>query len=75
MNWHGLSSAELCTMFKDQSRNGGRDLDALVKHVDNEPLVLWGWDPGDGRASVPLLHSELVAVMRVWIAAGAACPK
>src|SRR5574341_1818103 len=42
----GLSPAALCAALKDPKANGGRDLAALLKHVSEDELVLWGWTPG-----------------------------
>ncbi len=74
MAWFGLDSSELCAMIQDKSRNGGRDLDALVKHVAEDKLVLWGWDPGGNREPVPVPHADFVAKFTAWAAAGAPCP-
>lgn len=84
-NWHlpppehkmvfiDLSAAELCAGIKDREENGGMDLDALVEHVRADPLVLWGWAPGDGRAPVSVPHAEFVAAFERWADAGAPCP-
>jgi cytochrome c5 len=70
----GLSGADLCRNLKNQKENGGRDLDALLDHVSNDKLVLWGWDPGVGRAPVDVPHDEFVAAFKRWMAAGAPCP-
>jgi hypothetical protein len=75
MTWQGLSPAALCAALKDPKRNGGRDGAGLVHHMEVEPLVLWGWAPGDGRAAVPLSHKVFVAQMRQWVANGMPCPK
>jgi hypothetical protein len=69
-----LSAAELCRGLKDRKENGGRDLKALLEHVSHDKLVLWGWDPGHGRAPVDVPHEELVAAFRTWVAAGGPCP-
>ena len=84
-NWHlpppdrkmvfiGLSKAELCATVKDPKRNGGKDLAALREHLAHDKLVLWGWDPGAGRAPVAVAHDVLVAKVDAWIAGGAPCP-
>jgi hypothetical protein len=84
-NWHlppperkmvfiGLSAGDLCTRLKDTQQNGGKDMAALVEHVDHDKLVLWGWDPGVGRAPVPVAHNEFVAAFKTWANAGAPCP-
>src|SRR2546422_6012741 len=68
-----LSSGEVCRRLKDEKQNGGKNLDALVHHMAEDKLVLWGWSPGVGRAAVPIPHDELVAKLKLWIAAGAPC--
>jgi len=75
MVWQGLSSADLCAMLKDPKRNGGRDGAALVEHMKAEPLVLWGWAPGQGRAPIPIAHGDFVTLMHQWVASGMVCPK
>lgn len=74
MGWQGLSKGELCTTLKDRQRNGGRDLAALVKHMDEDKLVLWGWNPGKGRAPVSIPHDQFVRFLKDWVGAGAPCP-
>ncbi len=75
MLWQGLSSGDLCRMLKDETRNGGRGGEALIEHMDHEPLVLWGWDPGGDRAAVPMAHDVFVQQMKIWVAGGMACPR
>jgi len=70
----GLSGAELCATIKDPRRNGNRDLAALLEHVSHDRLVLWGWDPGVGRAPVSVPHDAFVRAVKAWIAGGAPCP-
>ena len=60
--------------LKNQKENGGKDLAALLEHVSHDKLVLWGWDPGVGRAPVDVPHAEFVAAFKRWVAAGAPCP-
>jgi len=69
----GVPSGELCRRLKDEKQNGGKSLDALLHHMAEDKLVLWGWSPGVGRAAVPVPHDELVAKLKLWIAAGAPC--
>ncbi|HXO18544.1 MAG TPA: hypothetical protein VOA87_01325 [Thermoanaerobaculia bacterium] len=70
----GMSGADLCATIKDPKRNGGKDLAALLEHVSHDKLVLWGWDPGVGRAPVTIPHDAFVAATKTWIEAGAPCP-
>lgn len=68
-----LSSGALCRGLKDPKTNGGKSLADLDKHVSSDKLVLWGWNPGQGRPPVPIPHATFVAKFREWIAAGAPC--
>ncbi len=74
MAWIGLSPAALCEMIKDKQRNGGRDFAALITHVSEDKLVLWGWNPGGERSPVSVPHNEFVAKFKEWAAAGGPCP-
>jgi hypothetical protein len=74
MLWQGLSSGDLCRAVKDPKHNGNRDGAALIKHMEDEPLVLYGWNPGKGREPVPVPHEKVVEDMKVWVAGGMACP-
>ena len=69
-----LSPGRLCAMLKDRKATGGRDLKAMAEHVAHDALVLWGWDPGVGRAPVSVPHAQFVEAFRAWISAGAPCP-
>jgi len=75
MLWQGLSSGDLCRMLKDPARNGKRSPKALIEHIEKEPLVLWGWNPGAGLEPVPIPHKEFVDLMKTWVAGGTPCPK
>ncbi len=70
----GLSKADLCATIKDPTHNGNRDLAKLLDHVSHDKLVLWGWEPGVGRAPVPVPHERFVAAFKTWMAGGAPCP-
>lgn len=61
-------------MIKDKQANGGRDFAALIQHVAEDELVLWGWKPGGERAPVSVPHAEFVAKFKQWAAAGGPCP-
>jgi hypothetical protein len=74
MAWFGVPAAELCTLIKDRDRNGGRDFAALIHHVSDDQLVLWGWNPGGDRAPVSVPHDEFVAQFERWAKAGGPCP-
>jgi hypothetical protein len=69
----GIAPGALCQQIKDPARNGGRDLAALRVHLD-DPLVLWGWAPGKGRATIPTARAEFLRAWELWTSAGAPCP-
>ena len=75
MAWIGVPPHELCSMIQDRKRNGGRDMEAMFKHVAEDKLVLWGWSPGGSRVPVPVPHDEFVRAFRTWMDAGAPCPE
>ena len=74
MIWQGLTNAQLCESIKDPKQNRGRNLDQLVEHLTEDKLVMWGWNPGEGRTPVPMPHDEFSAKVKQWQAAGAPCP-
>ena len=85
-NWHlppaktkmifqGLTAGQLCRQFKDSRENGGKTVAQIIEHVSSDSLVLWGWNPGDGRTLPPLNHADFAAKMREWANKGAACPQ
>jgi hypothetical protein len=73
--FEGRSSAELCRQLADPRHNGNRSPEQLLEHVEKDPLVHWGWEPGEGRAPLSIPHADFVAAMRSWIAGGCACPQ
>lgn len=74
MAWQGKSLGQICEQIKDRSRNGGKDMAALLHHLDADSLVGWGWAPGGGRTPAPGTQAGFGALMRAWADAGAACP-
>src|SRR5262249_10393090 len=51
MVFQGRTPAQLCRQLQDPKQNGGLTREALVRHVATDPLVRWGWDPGEGRTA------------------------
>lgn len=74
MVFQGHTPASLCAQLKDPARNGGKDLEGLLKHVGHDPLVLWGWQPGGERTVPPLSHADFVKAFTAWVEGGGACP-
>lgn len=84
-NWHlppanmkmvfqGKTPAQLAAQFKDRKFTG-KTLQEMLKHVEEDHLVIGGWNPGEGRTTPPLSHAEFAAKFREWIEKGAAIPK
>lgn len=74
MVFQNRSLHALCEQLKDPEQNGHKDMAALLEHVDHDPLVLWGWEPGGQRTRPPLGHAAFVDAFKVWMASGAPCP-
>jgi len=74
MAWAGQSLAAICAQLKDPARNGGLDLEELVRHLAEDSLVGWAWSPGAGRERAPGTQAALGELARAWVDAGAACP-
>jgi hypothetical protein len=75
-----LSSAEVCRAVIDRSKNSKLDGQGLLRHHEEEPLVLWAFQPGrwiDGtsRTLPPLTHEQFVTATRIWIESGTPCPQ
>lgn len=84
-NWHlpakamplvfqGKSPAELAAQLKDPAHNGGKTMQQMVEHVTHDSLVLWGWNPGEGRPPPPLEHAEFARRFKEWVDKGAEIP-
>lgn len=74
MAWWEKSSAEVCAQLKDPARNGNRSLEDIERHIADDALVAWGWNPGPGREAAPYSASEVAAYVNAWAADGAPCP-
>lgn len=83
--WHMPSTAtplifqnrtarQICLQLLDKKQNGGLTPEQLVDHVNHDPLVLWGWSPGEGRTAPELTHTQFVQKVKEWIDKGGACP-
>jgi hypothetical protein len=75
MGWAGLSVGDLCRTLLDRSKNGNRSPQDLIKHMAEDPLVRWGWEPGGKREAIPIAHPEFIKLVAYWVETGAACPK
>ena len=67
MVFEGKTPAQLARQLRDPKLNGGKSLDDLIRHITEDKLVLWAWDPGDGRTKPPLSHEEFARKFSEWI--------
>jgi len=74
MAWQGKTLREICLQIKDRTRNGGRSLADVHRHVATDPLVGWAWHPGEGRVPAPGTQVDFGALIEAWISTGADCP-
>jgi hypothetical protein len=74
MAWAEKSLGQICEQIKDPKRNGGKTLDEIVKHMAEDTLVGWAWNPGGGRTPAPGTQKEFGDLIRSWSQTGAACP-
>lgn len=77
MVFQGLTPGQLCRNFKDPSKNGGhKTLREAMDHVQKrDPLVMWGWEPGNGRTVPPMTFEEFSAKVEEWVKNGGDCPE
>ena len=66
---------ELARQLKDAGQNGGKTLQQILHHVEEDHLVVTSWHRGEGRSVPPLAHKEFVEKFREWVETGAVEPK
>lgn len=74
MGWTGLTDGAICRAVTDPATNGGHSVEVMGQHLEHDPLVRWGFEPGGNRAPVPLRYEPFVEAVRAWVAAGGPCP-
>lgn len=77
MVFQGLTAGQLCRNFKDPSKNGGhKTLREAMDHIQKkDPLVVWAWQPGNGRSVPPMSFEDFSAKVEEWVSNGGACPE
>jgi hypothetical protein len=80
MAWEGLSRAEIARVILDPEKNGGKSLEEIVKHMTEDELVLWAFNPGidnegNAREKPPVSEADFKAAVRAWAHAGAPVPE
>jgi len=80
MAWEGLSKAEIAASMLNPKNNGNRSHEDIMKHLTEDELVLWAFEPGlhpDGtpREKPPVSEETFVAAVKTWFANGAVIPE
>jgi len=74
MIFQGKSPKQLALHFKNNQFTGFKTLNDMIKHVDEESLVISSFNPPAGVTRIPMSHEEFVAAVKEWIDKGAAVP-
>lgn len=80
MAWEGLSRVEIAQRILNKKFNGGRNLTEIEKHMTEDALVLWAFDPGVNSEGVPrekppVSETDYITAVKTWIASGAKIPE
>jgi hypothetical protein len=84
-NWHlppanmkmvfqGRTPAQLAKQLINPKTNGNKNMQQLIAHAD-DALVKWGFEPGEGRTTPPLTHTEFKKAWLTWLQNGAYVPR
>lgn len=74
MVFQGRTPNQLAKQLLDMKQNGHKNVDKLLEHVSDD-LVIWGWEPGEGRTKPPLDYEEFKKAWITWLEKGAYAPK
>ena len=74
MVFQGKSAHDLAEQLLNPKLNGNKNVDELLEHVSDD-LVMWGWEPGDGRTKPPLDYEDFTTAWITWLEKGAYAPK
>lgn len=79
MAWEGLNRVEIAQAILDRNKNGDRSLEEIEKHLTEDPLVLWAFNPGlnnegEPREKPPVSLEKYIEAVKQWIAEGAIIP-
>ena len=74
MVFQGKTPKQLAIHFKDNQFTGFKSLNDMIKHVDEESLVISSFNPPAGVTKIPMSHEDFVGAVKEWIAKGAAIP-
>ncbi len=79
MAWEGLDKIQIAQSMLDRQKNGGRSAEEIRKHLTEDLLVLWAFDPGknllgDDRERPPITKEAYIEAVNAWFENGANIP-
>ena len=80
MGWQGLNRVEIAKAMMNPEKNGGRGAEEIEKHLTEDLLVLWVFEPGVNQEGIPrekppLSKEEYIAAVKKWFETGAEIPE
>ena len=80
MGWQGLNKIEIAKAMLDPEKNGGRSLEEIEKHLTEDSLVLWVFEPGVNHEGIPrekppISKPEFIKAVKKWVETGAEIPE
>ncbi len=79
MAWDNLTREEIAKSMLNPKNNGNRSYEDILKHLTEDELVLWAFNPGthpDGTARVkpPVSEEDFKEAVKTWFKNGAIIP-
>lgn len=79
MAWEALDKFEIAESMMDRQKNGGKSAEEIRKHLTEDPLVLWAFDPGKNllgevRERPPVTQEAYIEAVNGWFEGGAIIP-
>ena len=79
MGWQGLSDIEIAQAMTNRSNNGNRSIKEIERHLTEDPLVLWVFEPGvdqegNPREKPPISKEAFIEAVKTWVETGAQIP-
>lgn len=79
MAWVGLNKYEIARSMLNPETNGGKTVAEIEKHMTEDDLVLWAFEPGVNNEGIPrekppISEAEFIKAVKDWVAAGAVVP-
>lgn len=73
MAWEGRTLGEICRQLLDPARSH-MTREELLRHMAEDELVGWAWNPGGDRTPAPGTQAAFGAIIAAWLETGGECP-